>query len=151
MCSPATRRDATQTYTLKEPAQRQKLIITADTQAVRPFAVAAVLRGVTITQEAYDSFIDLQDKLHMNVCRRRTLVAIGTHDLDTVTGPFTYDAQEPKDITFKPLRAEESKEYRYNGLVDTAGVLPGSVSCYKCSAMLCALLDGRFATLIGAL
>ena len=123
-----TRRDATQTYTLKEPAQRQKLIITADTQAVRPFAVAAVLRGVTITQEAYDSFIDLQDKLHMNVCRRRTLVAIGTHDLDTVTGPFTYDAQEPKDITFKPLRAEQPKEYRCVGLVDTtAGMLPLTV------------------------
>lgn len=109
--------DATQTYTLKEPAQRQKLIITADTQAVRPFAVAAVLRGVTITQEAYDSFIDLQDKLHMNVCRRRTLVAIGTHDIDTVTGPFTYDAQEPEDITFKPLRAEQPKEYRADELL----------------------------------
>jgi hypothetical protein len=25
-----------------------------------------------------------QDKLHENICRKRTLVAIGTHDLDTI-------------------------------------------------------------------
>lgn len=39
------------------------------------------------------SFIDLQDKLHQNICRRRTLVAIGTHDLDTIQGPFTYNVR----------------------------------------------------------
>lgn len=26
-----------------------------------------------------------------NLCRRRTLVAIGTHDLGTIEGPFTYE------------------------------------------------------------
>ena len=33
-------------------------------------------------------------------CRRRTLVSIGTHDLDTAEGPFTYEALQ---IKFKPL------------------------------------------------
>lgn len=37
------------------------------------------------------SFLDLQEKLHFNICRRRTLVAIGTHDLDTLEPPFTYE------------------------------------------------------------
>ena len=36
-------------------------------------------------------------------CRRRSLVSIGTHDLDTVEGPFTYEALPPEDIKFKPL------------------------------------------------
>lgn len=36
----------------------------------------------------YASFIDLQDKLHQNLCRMRKFVAIGTHDLDTIEGPF---------------------------------------------------------------
>lgn len=36
----------------------------------------------------YESFIDLQDKLHQNLCRQRRFVAIGTHDLDTIEGPF---------------------------------------------------------------
>lgn len=31
------------------------------------------------------------------------MVAIGTHDLDTLKGPFIYDARKPEDIRFKPL------------------------------------------------
>jgi len=37
------------------------------------------------------------------VNRRRTLVSMGTHDLDTVEGPFTYEAHPPDQIKFKPL------------------------------------------------
>ncbi|KAF3693106.1 Phenylalanine--tRNA ligase beta subunit [Channa argus] len=87
----------------------QKLIITKETAAVRPHAVAAVLRNITFTQERYDSFIELQDKLHQNICRKRSLVAIGTHDLNKISGPFTYTAKPPGDICFKPLN--QTKEY----------------------------------------
>lgn len=45
------------------------MISCVQTAAVRPHAVAAVLRNITFTQERYDSFIELQDKLHQNVCR----------------------------------------------------------------------------------
>uniref|UniRef100_A0A1A7WUG7 Elongation factor 1-beta n=2 Tax=Iconisemion striatum TaxID=60296 RepID=A0A1A7WUG7_9TELE len=88
---------------------RQRLIITKETAAVRPHAVAAVLRDITFTQERYDSFIELQEKLHQNICRKRSLVAIGTHDLDTISGPFTFTAKRPEDISFKPLN--QTKEY----------------------------------------
>uniref|UniRef100_A0A8C6P243 phenylalanine--tRNA ligase n=1 Tax=Nothobranchius furzeri TaxID=105023 RepID=A0A8C6P243_NOTFU len=88
---------------------RQRLIITKETAAVRPHAVAAVLRNITFTQERYDSFIELQEKLHQNICRKRSLVAIGTHDLDTISGPFTFTAKRPGDISFRPLN--QTKEY----------------------------------------
>ncbi|KAM3616623.1 uncharacterized protein V6R79_021006 [Siganus canaliculatus] len=87
----------------------QRLIITKETAAVRPYAVVAVLRDITFTQNRYDSFIELQEKLHQNICRKRSLVAIGTHDLDTISGPFTYMAKPPADISFKPLN--QTKEY----------------------------------------
>uniref|UniRef100_A0A3B3RY62 Phenylalanine--tRNA ligase beta subunit n=1 Tax=Paramormyrops kingsleyae TaxID=1676925 RepID=A0A3B3RY62_9TELE len=87
----------------------QRLIITEETVAVRPHAVAAVLRNITFTPERYESFIELQEKLHQNVCRKRTLVAIGTHDLDTLVGPFTYTAKPPGDILFRPLN--QSREF----------------------------------------
>uniref|UniRef100_A0A182WVZ0 Phenylalanine--tRNA ligase beta subunit n=1 Tax=Anopheles quadriannulatus TaxID=34691 RepID=A0A182WVZ0_ANOQN len=86
----------------------QKLIVTKATAQIRPFAVAAVLRDITFTKDSYDSFIDLQDKLHQNICRKRTLVAIGTHDLDKLQGPFTFDAKPPKDIRFVPLNQEKA-------------------------------------------
>lgn len=82
--------------------------ILPETAQIRPFAVAAVLRDITLNQAAYDSFIDLQDKLHQNICRKRTLVAIGTHDLDTLQGPFTYEARAPENINFIPLNQTKS-------------------------------------------
>eukprot|EP01022_Parablepharisma_sp_SALTPOND_P035599 TRINITY_DN958_c1_g1_i1.p1 TRINITY_DN958_c1_g1~~TRINITY_DN958_c1_g1_i1.p1 ORF type:complete len:472 (+),score=58.39 TRINITY_DN958_c1_g1_i1:1320-2735(+) len=51
----------------------------------------------------YHSFISLQDKLHATVCRNRKFVAIGTHDYDSIKGPFIYDARDPKEIKFKAL------------------------------------------------
>lgn len=36
-------------------------------------------------------------------------MAIGTHDLDTISGPFTYTAKPPGEISFKPLN--QTKEY----------------------------------------
>ena len=78
------------------------------TSLIRPFVVAAVLRNINFTQDTYESFIDFQDKLHQNICRKRTLVAVGTHDYDTVKGPFVYDAKKPQDIVFTPLNKTEN-------------------------------------------
>ena len=64
--------------------QPLQLTIKPETSLVRPFAVAAVLRGIRFDSARYSSFIDLQDKLHQNLCRQRSLVAIGTHDLATL-------------------------------------------------------------------
>jgi phenylalanyl-tRNA synthetase beta chain len=66
----------------------------------------------------YTSLIDLQDRLHTNLCRHRSLVAIGTHDLGALVPPFTYEARRPEDIEFVPLkqdrawRADELMEVR---------------------------------------
>ncbi|KAH9747784.1 Phenylalanine--tRNA ligase beta subunit cytoplasmic [Citrus sinensis] len=75
-----------------------------ETSSIRPYVVCAVLRDISFDEASYNSFIDLQDKLHQNICRRRTLVAIGTHDLDTLQGPFTYEALPPSHINFVPLK-----------------------------------------------
>ena len=75
---------------------------------VRPYVSGAILRNVKFTQARYESFIALQDKLHQNLARQRTLVAIGTHDLDTIKGPFTYEALPPEEIRFVPLNQTKS-------------------------------------------
>ncbi|CAG5105684.1 Oidioi.mRNA.OKI2018_I69.chr1.g2358.t1.cds [Oikopleura dioica] len=69
--------------------------------------MGAVLRNVTFTEASYESFIDLQDKLHQNLARQRTLSSIGTHDLDTVKGPFRYVARKPEEIKFVALKQEK--------------------------------------------
>jgi phenylalanyl-tRNA synthetase beta chain len=80
------------------------------TAQIRPFIVCAILKDVKFTQERYQSFLDLQDQLHRNLCRNRTLVAIGTHDMDTVKGPFGYDARPGDKIEFVPLSHSSTNE-----------------------------------------
>lgn len=60
--------------------------------------------------------------------RKRTLVAIGTHDLDTLSGPFTFTAKRPSDIKFKPLNM--TKEH-------TACELMNIYKVKKSSLLLC--------------
>ncbi|KHO00824.1 phenylalanyl-tRNA synthetase, beta subunit [Metarhizium album ARSEF 1941] len=84
-------------------AHAQVIKVLPDTTRVRPYVSGAVLRNIKFTPDRYESFIALQDKLHQNLARNRTLVSMGTHDLDTVQGPFTYEALPPGDIKFIPL------------------------------------------------
>ncbi|XP_010529813.1 PREDICTED: phenylalanine--tRNA ligase beta subunit, cytoplasmic-like isoform X1 [Tarenaya hassleriana] len=93
-----------------------KMRVQPETSQIRSFVVCAVLRGLTFDEARYNSFIDLQDKLHQNICRRRTLVAIGTHDLDTLQGPFTYEALPPAEINFVPLK--QTKSFRADELME---------------------------------
>lgn len=92
-----------------------KINVNPSVANVRPYIVGAILRNITFTCDSYMSFIDLQDKLHQNICRKRSLVAIGTHDYDTIQGPFTYEAKAPQDIKFVPLN--EAQEYTAEGLM----------------------------------
>ncbi|KAI9599627.1 hypothetical protein BDF19DRAFT_429329 [Syncephalis fuscata] len=96
------------TVTIGRPIE--KLYVDPEVAQVRPFVVAAILRNVELNSFRYNSFIDLQEKLHQNICRKRTLVSIGTHDFDTIKGPFYYKAQSPKDIDFIPLNQEVSMD-----------------------------------------
>jgi phenylalanyl-tRNA synthetase beta chain len=89
----------------------------ANVDQIRPFVVCAILRDLSFDEHRYASFIDLQDQLHRNLCRQRTLVAIGTHDLDTIQPPFVYDARAPESIQFVPLTPDD-REFNAKELLD---------------------------------
>ncbi|GFZ43294.1 Phenylalanine--tRNA ligase beta subunit, partial [Saitozyma sp. JCM 24511] len=94
-------------YTLSVPSRIQEVYVEPSTSPLRPYFASAVLRlARPLNQMEYESFIDLQDKLHHNLCRQRRLVAIGTHDLDTIEGPFRYMCRDPKEIKFAPLNRD---------------------------------------------
>ena len=62
------------------------------------------------------SFLDLQDKLHFNICRRRSLVAIGTHNLDSIQPPFYYKALPAEQVKFVPLNQTREFNAREVGI-----------------------------------
>ncbi|CAD5234442.1 unnamed protein product [Bursaphelenchus xylophilus] len=103
-------------YEISKPKEQVVLNVEKSVETIRPYIVSAILRDVVFDEDTYNSFIDLQDKLHQNICRKRTLVSVGTHDLDTVKGPFYYRALKPQDIKFVPLN--KTKEYNSKDLLE---------------------------------
>lgn len=105
-------------YRLVHPksGQLETVTIKSETSQIRPYFSCAILRNIKFTKARYESFIALQDKLHQNLARQRTLVAIGTHDLDTIKGPFTYEALPPDHIKFAPLN--QTKEMTGKEMMD---------------------------------
>jgi phenylalanyl-tRNA synthetase beta chain len=88
-------------YKLIKPAQMQKIIVKKETAEVRPYVTSCILRNIKFDVQSYNSFIDLQDKLHNNICRKRAMCSMGTHDLSKIApGPITYEAHPPQDIVF---------------------------------------------------
>lgn len=90
-------------YKLSKPENMIEVTVKPSSEPIRPYIAGAVLRGIKFDPRKYESFIALQDKLHTNICRNRTLVATGTHDLSKIKLPITYEARKPEDFKFVPL------------------------------------------------
>ncbi|OPY31913.1 MAG: Phenylalanine--tRNA ligase beta subunit [Methanomassiliicoccales archaeon PtaU1.Bin124] len=79
---------------------------------IRPYIVAGAVKDVTMDDALIRSLMELQEKLHLTVGRKRSKVAIGVHDLDKVKGPFVYKGAEPDSISFVPLAKTEPMTLR---------------------------------------
>ena len=76
-------------------------------EEVRPYIGGAVVRDLELSRKVINGLIQLQEKMHETMGRRRDKLAIGLHDLSTVEAPFTYKAVEPEKVSFKPLEYDK--------------------------------------------
>lgn len=79
---------------------------------VRPYVTTALVKNVTMTNELIVSLMGLQEKLHVGLGRNRKKVAIGVHNAEPVTPPFTYKAVDPDSVSFVPLAKDEPMTLR---------------------------------------
>jgi phenylalanyl-tRNA synthetase beta chain len=79
------------------------LNVDASVNDVRPFIVAGVVRNVEMTDELIKSLMEVQEKLHLTLGRKRKKVAIGVHDSRSLVPPFVYKAIDPESLRFVPL------------------------------------------------
>jgi phenylalanyl-tRNA synthetase beta chain len=77
---------------------------------VRPYIGGAVVRDLELSERIINGLIQLQEKMHETLGRRRDKLAIGLHDLSTVDAPFTYKAVEPEKVSFAPLEYDREME-----------------------------------------
>ncbi len=80
-----------------------KMIVDRSVLDVRPWVVCGLVRNVVFTDPFVKSIMDVQEKLHLTLGRKRKKVSIGIHDFDNVKPPFTYKAVDPESIQFIPL------------------------------------------------
>ena len=85
----------------------------------RPYVTGAVVRGLDMSEDALDSLIQLQEKLHATMGRTRAKGAIGVHDLTMLKGApaagdddgpasksIRYTSVDPDGETFVPLEGD---------------------------------------------
>ncbi|MCO8242428.1 MULTISPECIES: phenylalanine--tRNA ligase subunit beta [unclassified Haladaptatus] len=81
----------------------------------RPYVTGAIVRGVNLSEDALDSLIQLQEKLHATMGRKRAKGAIGIHDLTMLKGSsateeggnsIRYVGVDPDGDRFVPLDAD---------------------------------------------
>jgi len=97
---------------------------------VRPFMVAGVVEDIHMSDALIRSLMELQEKLHLTMGRKRAKVSIGIHDMARIAPPFTYKAVEPRSVSFVPLGKSERMDLqeileRHEKGIDYAYILAG--------------------------
>ena len=94
------------------PVGESDIEVTIDrsVKEVRPYFLCGIVRGVDVTDELLRSMMEMQEKLHITIGRKRSKLAIGIHDLSKVKPPFIYRLAEPHSIRFVPLAMDEEMD-----------------------------------------
>ena len=83
------------------------LFVEKSVEDIRPFICAAQINDVNINDYLLRSIMNMQEKLHTTHGRNRVKVAIGVHDSDKITPPYTYKAVKSDAVSFIPLEMSD--------------------------------------------
>lgn len=90
-------------YPLKKADQNLKLYVDKSVKEIRPFVSCAIIRKLNLNEDKLKDLINLQEKLALTLGRNRKKIAIGIYPLDKINFPISYEARDPKEISFRPL------------------------------------------------
>ncbi len=92
-------------YEIKKPEKDYEVIVESSVKEVRPYTSCAIVKKLKLDNEKIKELIDIQEKLHATVGRKRKKLAIGIYPLEKIKLPIKYTALEPDKIKFIPLEA----------------------------------------------
>ncbi len=94
-------------YKVNKAEKDFKVIVEPSVNDVRPFTACAIVKGLSLNDEKIKEIIDIQEKLHTTIGRKRKKLAIGIYPLEKIKLPITYKAVEPDKIKFIPLESDK--------------------------------------------
>ena len=94
-------------YKISKPKKDYKVIIDSSVKNVRPYTACAIVKGLKLNDEKIKEIIEIQEKLHITIGRKRKKIAIGIYPLEKIKLPITFKALEPDKIKFIPLEIDK--------------------------------------------
>ena len=93
-------------YKLEKPEKNFVVEIDKSLFEIRPYTACAIVKNLKLDDARIKEIIDLQEKIHNTLGRRRKKVAIGIYPLEEISLPIKFTALEPDKIKFVPLESE---------------------------------------------
>ncbi|KAF7648575.1 hypothetical protein LDENG_00154350 [Lucifuga dentata] len=82
--------------------------VSGEVKDVRPYLVCCVVRGMNLKPgNALKRFLMAQTKLHDDICGKRIIATIATHDMQLLKAPLVYDVKPPAQLKVTPLGRKE--------------------------------------------
>ncbi|MFH1327033.1 MAG: phenylalanine--tRNA ligase subunit beta [archaeon] len=95
------------TYKINKPKKDYQVKIDSSVKKIRPYTACAIVLGLKLDNEKIKELIEIQEKLHITIGRKRKKLAIGIYPLEKIKLPITYKALEPDKIKFIPLDSQK--------------------------------------------
>ncbi len=95
-----------QNYKIYPPEKDYIVNIDSSVKEIRPYTACAIVKNLKFDDEKIKEIVDIQEKLHNTIGRKRKKIAIGIYPLEKITLPITLKALEPDKIKFIPLETE---------------------------------------------
>lgn len=122
-------------FKINKPEKDYLVTIDKSVKEVRPHTVCAIIKGLKFNDEKIKEIVDIQEKLHGSIGRKRKKLAIGVYPLDKISLPIRFVGRKPDEIKFLPLESAREmtgaqilrghptgREYAH--LLEGAGIFP---------------------------
>ena len=86
-----------------EPEKNYEVKIDKSVKKVRPYTVCMIVKKLKMSDEKIKELIDIQEKLHLTLGRKRKKLAIGVYPLEKIKLPIRFIGKKPEEIKFQPL------------------------------------------------
>jgi len=101
------KRTGLKTYNVNKPEKSYEVIIDSSVKDVRPYTACAIVKNLRFDDEKIKELVEVQEKLHITIGRKRKKVAIGIYPMEKIRLPITFKAVEPDKIKFVPLEIDK--------------------------------------------
>jgi len=90
-------------YKVHKPEKNYEVRIDSSVKNIRPYTACSIVKNLNFNDEKIKEIIDIQEKLHLTIGRKRKKLAIGIYPLEHIKLPITFKAEKPEKIKFQPL------------------------------------------------